>query len=103
MDGTHHKDDALKSFRRFNEVFASVPDESDMAHHYIATRAQCPGPERRAKLIVTIVKAEGLRNADDGLLKSLLDEEDVSDPYCICEIPGKPDTKIKTPVVWDNL
>lgn len=43
--------------------------------------------------------ARGLPNRD----WTLRCGEGVSDPYCICEIPGKACTKIKTPVVEDSL
>merc|ERR1719422_2163219 len=45
------------------------------------------------KLMVTLKSARGLRNADfTGL----------SDPYCVCEVPGKPSTRIQTQIVDDK-
>lgn len=48
-------------------------------------------------LLVTLIQAKGLRNTDAGT------RGDKSDPYCTCEIPRKPKSKIETPVVWNNL
>jgi len=46
------------------------------------------------KVRVTVVSAQGLRNAD---------WVGKSDPYCICEVAGKADVKFMTPSVDDNL
>merc|ERR1712194_290653 len=46
------------------------------------------------KVRVTVVSAQGLRNAD---------WVGKSDPYCVCEVIGKPDVKFMTPTVDDNL
>jgi Ca2+-dependent lipid-binding protein len=51
-------------------------------------------PQEAPKLIVSIVSATGLRNADWG---------GCSDPYCICEVPGKNISRIMTPVIQDKL
>jgi len=45
-------------------------------------------------LKITFLSAQGLRNAD-WIGKS--------DPYVICEVPQKPNTKIQTNVIMDNL
>lgn len=58
-----------------------------------------PAPPREAchwPLHVTVVRAEGLRNADWG-------PGNLSDPYCICRVPGKPRIAFKTPVIKNNL
>eukprot|EP00421_Protoceratium_reticulatum_P065532 CAMPEP_0168406144 /NCGR_PEP_ID=MMETSP0228-20121227/25503_1 /TAXON_ID=133427 /ORGANISM="Protoceratium reticulatum, Strain CCCM 535 (=CCMP 1889)" /LENGTH=1111 /DNA_ID=CAMNT_0008419789 /DNA_START=75 /DNA_END=3410 /DNA_ORIENTATION=- len=46
------------------------------------------------KLQISIVSAKGLYNADGFLAGK-------SDPYVICEVPGQPEMKIKTPII-DN-
>lgn len=51
------------------------------------------GPQVK-RLRVVITSAEGLRNAD-WIGKS--------DPYCVCEVPGKPYTRFKTEVRSDTL
>lgn len=51
------------------------------------------------KLGVSIISARGLRNADNVKVMA----EGLSDPYCTCEIPGKPHSKIQTHVVRDKL
>jgi len=48
----------------------------------------------RPQLRVTIVSARGLRNADFG---------GKSDPYCICNVPGKSWSQFQTAVVQDSL
>lgn len=48
-------------------------------------------------LKVGITGAVGLRNAD------LIGRGNYSDPYCICMVEGKPETKVKTKVVDDML
>eukprot|EP00929_Paragymnodinium_shiwhaense_P061822 TRINITY_DN30891_c0_g3_i1.p1 TRINITY_DN30891_c0_g3~~TRINITY_DN30891_c0_g3_i1.p1 ORF type:complete len:2524 (-),score=786.84 TRINITY_DN30891_c0_g3_i1:106-7218(-) len=56
------------------------------------------------KLKVKIVGAKGLRNADTtsgGWYKAK--DKGFSDPYCVCEIVGKPDKKISTPAIQDDL
>lgn len=50
-------------------------------------------------LRLTIVSARHLRNADIGLPWS----SNVSDPYCICEIQGKPLSRTVTEVIKNNL
>jgi len=47
-----------------------------------------------AFLTIRIVGAQGLRNAD---------KYSKSDPYCTCEVRGKPSTKFKTRVIENNL
>mmetsp|Transcript_25054 Transcript_25054/g.72070 ORF Transcript_25054/g.72070 Transcript_25054/m.72070 type:complete len:1187 (+) Transcript_25054:37-3597(+) len=46
------------------------------------------------KVKVALISASGLRNADLG---------GRSDPYCVCEIVGKPQLRFQTPVVNDTL
>ena len=43
---------------------------------------------------VTVIGARGLRNAD---------WVGKSDPYCICEVPGKPHVKFQTPAIDEQL
>lgn len=59
--------------------------------HHGAPRGR---PPHSGSLRVTIISANGLRNADWG---------SKSDPYCVCQIPGKPQSKFQTPVISDNL
>jgi hypothetical protein len=47
-------------------------------------------------LLVDIVNAQGLYNADGALAGK-------SDPYCICLIPEKPECKFQTPVINNSL
>jgi hypothetical protein len=54
--------------------------------------------ERVKFFTVQVVRARGLRNADHFLSAS-----DVSDPYCIVELPGIPATRIRTGVIKDTL
>lgn len=56
------------------------------------------GGKSTCMLMVTIVSASDLRNADKGGIVA-----GSSDPYCACELQGKPHTKIKTKVVNDSL
>merc|ERR1712217_304032 len=92
----------LRRFKQFNQVFETVPDEEELAHRYIATRMQCTNLSSRGSLIVKIISAKGLRNADatpfDGLLRSK-----VSDPYCVCTIPGREDCTLRTDVIYNCL
>jgi len=56
-------------------------------------------PQKEKKqLTVVMVGARGLRNADWSPFS-----DDKSDPYCICEIPDKPDSKIRTRTIDNNL
>merc|ERR1712079_508738 len=81
---------------RLEHILRFVPNTPDLAHRYIATRIQCTPADAGCSLQVTIVRAQNLRNADwmDGSL---------SDPYCVCKIPGKPKSAITTHVIDDNL
>jgi len=54
-------------------------------------------------LRVCIFGAENLVNADFTRFRTANGLPDRSDPYCTCEIPGKPRSKIQTHVVEDNL
>jgi len=47
-----------------------------------------------SKVMVTVVCARNLRNADF---------VGKSDPYCVCNISGKPDCKLQTPMIKDEL
>jgi len=53
--------------------------------------------EDAPKLMVTLVSARGLRNADWGTLGGL------SDPYCTAEIPGKASSRITSHVIDNKL
>lgn len=55
---------------------------------------------RWTPLEMTIVGATGLRNADFSINPF---KRDLSDPYCICEIPGKPLSRTVTEVVDNDL
>jgi len=52
--------------------------------------------KERMSVKITIVSAKGLRNTDAGAGGK-------SDPYCTCEILGKPHTKFSTKVMSDSL
>merc|ERR1740123_1495005 len=55
-------------------------------------------PDKATPLNLTIVSARGLRNAD------WLPGAGKSDPYCECEIAGKPRAgKVQTKVISNNL
>jgi len=47
--------------------------------------------------IVQIISARDLRNADHA------PGTGISDPYCVCEVPGKPKSRIRTGVAKDTL
>lgn len=48
----------------------------------------------RTKVVILIIGARGLRNADS---------IGKSDPYCACEVPGKPWARFETNVIQDDL
>mmetsp|Transcript_100635 Transcript_100635/g.178681 ORF Transcript_100635/g.178681 Transcript_100635/m.178681 type:complete len:1014 (+) Transcript_100635:59-3100(+) len=52
-------------------------------------------------LCVTVISARGLRNADTGI--TIFGGTNLSDPYCVCEIVGKPEAQFKTRAIDDNL
>lgn len=54
---------------------------------------------RQDALCVTILSARGLRNADWGFG----DKDNKSDPYCVCEIPGKQGAKVRTHAIQNTL
>lgn len=56
-----------------------------------------PVQEQGKRLRVKIIGARGLRAADWALTGGK------SDPYCVCEIVGKPYSKVETPVIWKDL
>lgn len=49
-----------------------------------------------SRLRVTVLAAKGLRAADFNLINKLNGGGGTSDPYCVCEVPGKPDSKLQT-------
>jgi len=53
-----------------------------------------PLEQNGPKVMVTIMRAHKLRNAD---------RVGKSDPYCVCKIPTKPDVIMRTPVVKESL
>jgi hypothetical protein len=53
--------------------------------------------ESAQKIVLTIKGCKGLRNADH------LPGMGVSDPYCICKMPSKPDFEIRTKTINDQL
>mmetsp|Transcript_40635 Transcript_40635/g.80290 ORF Transcript_40635/g.80290 Transcript_40635/m.80290 type:complete len:1054 (-) Transcript_40635:43-3204(-) len=71
-------------------VLLSLEDDPDLVEQ---TAVQAVPP----RLMVTIVKARGLRDAD------WIPGTGKSDPYCCCEIPGKPLSKFQTLTVDDCL
>uniref|UniRef100_A0A7S4PU83 C2 domain-containing protein n=1 Tax=Alexandrium monilatum TaxID=311494 RepID=A0A7S4PU83_9DINO len=87
--------DPMAPLEKLNMALECVPDQPEMAHRYIACRVQCA--MQNIVLKVTIVSASGLRNADH------LPGQGVSDPYCVCSIPGKPRSRIWTKVIDNNL
>ncbi|CAE8648830.1 unnamed protein product, partial [Polarella glacialis] len=62
-----------------------------------AEEADLPSSSQRYNLEITIVKARGLRDADWAPFSGK------SDPYCTCEVKGKPATKLQTPTINDQL
>merc|ERR1712008_216732 len=96
-DGSRQKKkDIFRVPERLEHILRFVPNAPELAHRYIASRIQCSAADAGCWLEVTMVRARDLRNADwlDGTL---------SDPYCICKIPGKPHSAIRTHVIDDNL
>lgn len=87
--------DPMSGLSKLNKVLECVPDQPEVAHRYIAFRVQCV--DRGIALKVTLIGATGLRNADH------LPGQGLSDPYCICTIPGKSKSKFQTKVINDNL
>merc|ERR1712039_897616 len=87
--------DPMLALNRFNTIFQCLPDQQDVTHRYIANRVQSQANAPPITLQIVIVSAKGLRNADT------LPGYGLSDPYCTCVIPGKPNTKIRTHVIDD--
>merc|ERR1711972_1194600 len=54
-------------------------------------------------LSVTVIAGHGLRNADGMAPHGTIDPGNLSDPYCVCEIQGKPHTRFFTAVAQDTL
>jgi len=69
-------------------------DENGLSPKAFASKLELPAETFRTKVVVLIIGARGLRNAD-AIGKS--------DPYCVCEVPGKPWARFETSVVQDNL
>jgi len=61
-------------------------------------KVSASSPETFKKVLISILGAKKLRNADWSLTG-----RDKSDPYCICKVRGKPETQFQTEVVKDNL
>mmetsp|Transcript_30223 Transcript_30223/g.86726 ORF Transcript_30223/g.86726 Transcript_30223/m.86726 type:complete len:419 (+) Transcript_30223:92-1348(+) len=76
----------------------SEPTE-DVTHKVQADEVPPPPdqPETWKPLKVTVVSARGLRNAD------WLPGQGVSDPFCVCEIEGKPLSRFLTKEIRNNL
>mmetsp|Transcript_53752 Transcript_53752/g.172293 ORF Transcript_53752/g.172293 Transcript_53752/m.172293 type:complete len:349 (-) Transcript_53752:226-1272(-) len=53
-----------------------------------------PAARQPGGLSVTVLSASGLRAADLG---------GKSDPYCVCQVPGRPQTRFKTHVIKESL
>mmetsp|Transcript_59570 Transcript_59570/g.128927 ORF Transcript_59570/g.128927 Transcript_59570/m.128927 type:complete len:805 (+) Transcript_59570:55-2469(+) len=85
---------ALWPLAKFNDLFDQSPDSAELAHRFISTRIQCQGIS--ALLNIQIVSARDLHNAD-------WMRGDKSDPYCICQIRGKPRSRFQTAVVKNCL
>eukprot|EP00929_Paragymnodinium_shiwhaense_P067321 TRINITY_DN33898_c0_g1_i1.p1 TRINITY_DN33898_c0_g1~~TRINITY_DN33898_c0_g1_i1.p1 ORF type:complete len:585 (-),score=182.07 TRINITY_DN33898_c0_g1_i1:220-1974(-) len=79
----------LYQWRRTQKLEAAIiPPPKPLEQHELKTRA----------LHVTIVSARNLKNAD-----STERGEGVSDPFCTFQIVGKPESKVETEVIQDNL
>jgi len=89
--------DPIGNLEKLNRVLECVPDQAELEHRYIATKVQCALGDTSVVLQVIIVSASGLRNADH------LPGQGLSDPYCVCQIPGKPASRFQTKVVDDSL
>lgn len=78
---------------RADVALRAKDDDPELA----VSRKQASTPD----LLVKIISARGLRDADwlpgSGLMCGK------SDPYCICEIKGKPNSKFQTLVIEDDL
>jgi len=85
-NGTLLKDYTLDEIRRLADIH-NGPFTQDLMQK--ADSGATP-------LKVTIISARGLRDAD------WMPGSGTSDPYCICEIPDKPNAKFQTPVVDNN-
>lgn len=86
------------------EAGAQKLSQSSLFGSRFANKVPKPLPADPAKVMhkmsVTITGAKGLRNTDNpGLHRG----EGLSDPYCTCEIIGKPHSIIETGVVADTL
>lgn len=66
------------------------------AMELFARRALANTDEQR--LIVTVISARGLRDADAGI-----PGQGVSDPYCIASVQGKPESRMQTKYMKDTL
>lgn len=76
------------------EVVAQVSDPKPTARRVTGIRP--PGMDSIYHVLrITVSGAKNLRNADGPL--------GASDPYVVCEIPGKPSSKFKTAVIDDSL
>jgi len=84
-------------------VLASTPGAATSASQPLAravrqvtavARLGGGGARREVKLKVKLLGATNLKNAD---------WVGKSDPFCICQVPGKPDSKFQTEVVNNNL
>lgn len=61
-------------------------------------KSKYPAVIRTIPFKITIVGARGLRNAD-----VFTGGSGLSDPYCICQIPGRPKAKFQTKTINDNV
>lgn len=92
---------------RADLVLLSLEDDPDLAEPTIVGAAAASQLEPRAvglhekaappRLMVTMLSARGLRDAD------WIPGTGKSDPFCCCEIPGKPMSKFQTTTVDDCL
>jgi hypothetical protein len=78
-------------FQTKNAVQGSLNAWKDGEH--VVNLSRGIDPRKVSRLKVTILTADGLRKAD---------VKGNSDPYCICEIPGKKNTSYQTPTVQNT-
>jgi len=85
LEGRELRDSMVTKFHHLYKPAAEAPP------------VELPPLEETRVLRVTVVQARGLRDAD------FMPGSDKSDPYCKCEIMGKPEATFRTPVIRDCL
>jgi len=92
---------ALGSSLEFN--LQAVPNlGTEVVDEYVQEWMASREAQAEMQLTVTIVGATGLPNADAGE-GALVISQGGSDPYCVCTIPKKKRSAVKTKVIRDNL